>query len=398
MASIADFKEESQTLGWERLRASIRTRTSVWIGLAAFVGWLLSHIPPKRRRTHARGSDQGANHHSGEITLSAVLLRKAAPKDFNNLAEHRAETSPGNAESEKLDQKGIVTLFKNTASEWIQDKCPQLGAALAYFTVFSLAPLVLVLLAVFGLIFGGSDQARQKITEQLQYLVDPSGIKVIQDIATNASKPQAGILATAIGVVVALFGASGVFGQLQDALNTIWGVKPKPGGGIMGFIRTRFLSFAMVGGVCFLLLVSLTIETVLRGFSVYLRNVIPGGDIVALALFLIFDLAIIILLFAMIFRYLPDAKIAWRDVWVGATLTAVLFALGKFVLGLYLGSGAAGSAYGAASSLITLLLWIYYAAQILLFGAEFTQVYANTYGTRVEPQEHAVKIEIRRKW
>jgi len=328
---------------------------------------------------------------------SAVLPRKAAPKDFNNLAEHRAETSPGKAESEKLYQKGIVALFKNTASEWIQDKCPQLGAALAYFTVFSLAPLVLVLLAVFGLIFGGSDQARQKITEQLQYLVDPSGIKVIQDIATNASKSHAGILATTIGVVVALFGASGVFGQLQDALNTIWGVKPKPGGGIMGFIRTRFLSFAMVGGVCFLLLVSLTIETVLRGFSVYLRNVMPGGDIVALALFLIFDLAIIILLFAMIFRYLPDAKIAWRDVWVGATLTAVLFALGKLVLGLYLGSGAAGSAYGAASSLITLLLWIYYAAQILLFGAEFTQVYANIYGTRVEPQEHAVKIEITEK-
>jgi membrane protein len=236
---------------------------------------------------------------------------------------------------------------------------------------------VLVLLAVFGLIFGGSDHARQKITEQLQYLIDPSGIKVIQDIAQNASKPHGGILATTIGVVLALFGASGVFGQLQDALNTIWGVKPKPGRGLMGFIRSRFLSFAMVGGVCFLLLVSLTVATVLRGLSDYLKNVMPGGDTVALVLFLIFDLVVVILLFAMIFRYLPDAKLAWRDVWIGATLTAVLFALGKFVLGLYLGSGAAGSAYGAASSLITLLLWIYYAAQILLFGAEFTQVYAN---------------------
>jgi membrane protein len=286
-----------------------------------------------------------------------------------------------------------VALFKNTAREWIEDKCPQLGAALAYFTVFSLAPLVLVLLAVFGLIFGSSDQAREKITEQLQYLIDPSGIKVIQDIAANASKPRAGIIATTIGVVLALFGASGVFGQLQDALNTIWGVKPKPGGGVMGFIRTRFLSFAMVGGVCFLLLVSLTVETVLRGFSAYLKNVMPGGDILALTLFLLFDVVVVISLFAMIFRYLPDAKIAWRDVWIGATLTAVLFALGKFILGLYLGSGAAGSAYGAASSLITLLLWIYYAAQILLFGAEFTQVYANTYGTHVEPQEHAVKVE-----
>jgi membrane protein len=152
-----------------------------------------------------------------------------------------------------------------------------------------------------------------------------------------------------------------------------------------------------VGGVCFLLLVSLTVETLLRGLSAYLNSFMPGGDIVALALFLLFDLGVIILLFAMIFRYLPDAKIAWRDVWVGATLTAVLFALGKLVLGLYLGSGAAGSAYGAASSLMTLLLWIYYAAQILLFGAEFTQVYANTYGTRVEPQEHAVKVEITEK-
>ena len=188
---------------------------------------------------------------------SGTLPSKTAPKEFSDLSDQRSEISPEKFESEKPYQKGIVALFKNTASEWIQDKCPQLGAALAYFTVFSLAPLVLVLLAVFGLIFGGSDQARQKITEQLQYLIDPSGIKVIQDIATNASKPQAGIIATTIGVVVALFGASGVFGQLQDALNTIWGVKPKPGGGLWGFIRTRFLSFAMVGGVCFLLLVSL---------------------------------------------------------------------------------------------------------------------------------------------
>ena len=322
---------------------------------------------------------------------------RAVPKNLHNPTDHRAEVSRERVESEKPYEKGIVALFKNTASEWIQDKCPQLGAALAYFTVFSLAPLVLVLLAVFGLIFGGSDQAQHKITEQLQYLIDPSGIKVIQDIAANASKPQAGMIATVIGVVLALFGASGVFGQLQDALNTIWGVKPKPGGGVMGFIRTRFLSFAMVGGVCFLLLVSLTVETVLRGFSAYLKNLMPGGDILALTLFLVFDVAVVISLFAMIFRYLPDAKVAWRDVWIGATLTAVLFVLGKFVLGLYLGSGAAGSAYGAASSLITLLLWIYYAAQILLFGAEFTQVYANTYGTRVEPQAHAVKVEITEK-
>ena len=440
MANITDSKSSQKCL-----RSSIQARISVWITLAAIVGWLLSHILPKRRRTHAHTNDQDTDDPSGKITLAsnserpesgsgllslalellgAVAIRlmrrylkswsstlflrlenrpepklssagpfgESAPKNY--LSDRRSATAPEKIKKGEPYQKGIVALFKNTVSEWIQDKCPQLGAALAYFTVFSLAPLVLVLLAVFGLIFGGSDQARQKLTEQLQYLIDPSGIKVIQDIAANAAKPQAGIVATAIGVVVALFGASGVFGQLQEALNTIWGVKPKPGGGLLGFIRTRFLSFAMVGGVCFLLLVSLTIETLLRVFSNYLKNIMPGGDIISLALFLLFDLAVIALLFAMIFRYLPDAKIAWRDVWVGAILTAVLFVLGKLVLGLYLGSGAAGSAYGAASSLVTLLLWIYYSAQILLFGAEFTQVYANTYGARIEPMEHAVKVEV----
>jgi membrane protein len=441
IVNLTGSKESSQPEDSERRKTLIYTRTSAWIGLAAIVGWLLSHLPSKERRTYFRRVDHHENYRFEKITpatrqpksgggllslafelLGAVAIRlmqrhfkawsstlivaledaesrtsaapqgKIAPKDFHR--QSGFEMSSEKVAGETPYRKGIGALLQNTASEWMQDKCPQLGAALAYFTVFSLAPLVLVLLAVFGLIFGGSDQARQKITEQLQYFVDPSGIRVIQDIATNASRPQAGMMATTIGILLALLGASGVFGQLQDALNTIWGVKPKPGGGVLGFIRTRFLSFAMVGGVCFLLLVSLTVETLLRGFGAYLKNLVPGGDIVALALFLLFDLAVIILLFAMIFRYLPDAKIAWRDVWVGATLTAVLFALGKFVLGLYLGSGAAGSAYGAASSLITLLLWIYYAAQILLFGAEFTQVYANTYGTRVEPQEYAVKVEI----
>ena len=305
------------------------------------------------------------------------------------------ETPLEKLEPDKSYPKSIVALFKNTASEWIEDKCPQLGAALAYFTVFSLAPLMLVLLAVFGLFFGSSEHAREKITEQLQYFIDPSGIKVIKDIAASAAKPTSSVLATSLGIIVALFGASGVFGQLQDALNTIWGVKPKPGAGLLGFLRARFLSFAMVAGVCFLLLVSLTVETVLRGLSGYLRSILPGGDTLALVLFFLFDLVVIVLLFAMIFRFLPDAKIAWRDVWVGATLTAVLFVIGKFFLGLYLGSGAAGSAYGAASSLITLLLWIYYAAQILLFGAEFTQVYTNTYGSHIEPEEHAVRVERR---
>ena len=160
-------------------------------------------------------------------------------------------------------------------------------------------------------------------------------------------------------------------------------------------ILAGVLSFAMVGGVCFLLLVSLTVESILRSLTTYLESILPAGHFLALAIFFFFDLSVIIVLFAMIFRYLPDVKISWRDVWLGAALTAALFAIGKFILGLYLGSGSAGSPYGAASSLITLLLWIFYSAQILLFGAEFTQVYCNTYGSHVKPQEHAIMVERR---
>jgi membrane protein len=217
-------------------------------------------------------------------------------------------------------------------------------------------------------------------------------VQVVTDIAKTASEPGKSTTATVIGIALALFGASGVFGQLQDALNTIWGVKAKPGLGIKGFLRARFVSFAMLGGTCFLLLVSLTIEALLKGFSHYVQAALPGGLAIAIAVYLIFDFAVVVLLFAMIYKFLPDAKIRWRDVWIGAVMTALFFGLGKWALGLYLGSGSAASAYGAASSLITLLLWIYYSSQILLFGAEFTQVYANRAGRRVEPSDHAVPI------
>jgi membrane protein len=289
-------------------------------------------------------------------------------------------------------------LLKQTFSEWLEDKAPQLGAALAYYTVFSLAPLILVLLAIVGLLFrndpGG---AWNKITEQMSYFLDKSAVEVVQNIAQKAAQPNKSLLATIIGILLALFGASGVFGQLQDALNTIWGVRAKPGAGIWGFLRSRFLSFTMVGGVCFLLLVSLTLESVLKGFSHYIQGVLPGGIVIAMAVYWIFDLAVVILLFAIIFKFLPDAKIQWRDVWIGAALTAIFFAIGKWALGLYLGSGSAASAYGAASSLITLLLWVYYSSQILLFGAEFTQVYACRAGRGITPDEHAVRVETKSK-
>jgi membrane protein len=287
-------------------------------------------------------------------------------------------------------------LLKQTAIEWIDDKAPQLGAALAYYTVFSLAPLILILLAVIGVLFRNDPNgAWSRITEQMSYFLDKSAVDVVQQIAQKASQPGKGTLATIIGIALALFGASGVFGQLQDALNTIWGVKAKPGAGVWGFLRARFISFAMIGGVCFLLLVSLIIEGALKAFSHYIQAQLPGGLAIAMAIYFIFDFAVVVVLFAMIFKVLPDVKVRWHDVWIGSIITAIFFLIGKWALGLYLGSGTAASAYGAASSLITLLLWIYYSSQILLFGAEFTQVYAHSIDARIEPDDYAVCIEQR---
>ena len=229
------------------------------------------------------------------------------------------------------------SLLKQTFQEWLQDKAPQLGAALAYYTVFSLAPLILVLLAIIGVLFRDDPAgAWNKITQQMSYFLDPSALQVVQNIAEKASQPGKSMIATIIGVALALFGASGVFGQLQDALNTIWGVKAKPGTGIWGFLRARFLSFAMVAGICFLLLVSLAIEALLKGFSHYVQSVVPGGIVIALTVYLVFDFAVVVLLFAMIFKFLPDVKIQWRDVWIGAVMTAIFFGIGKWALGLYL--------------------------------------------------------------
>ena len=288
----------------------------------------------------------------------------------------------------------VAKIFKNTGSEWIEDKAPTLGAAIAYYTVFSLAPLILLLLSVFSLFMHDSPTVKTKIKDQVAQFAGNSAGDVVDQIITSTSKnKKSGIIGTVIAVVVALFGASGVFGQLQDSLNTIWGVKAKPGQGIMGYVKARFISFGMVGGVCFMLLVSLSVTTVIKSFSDQLNHWLPGGTAISFLISFVLNLVIITALFAMIFKYLPDVKIAWSDVWIGAGLTTLLFIIGKYALGLYLGSGSAGSAYGAAGALITTLVWVYYSAQIMLFGAEFTQVYANEFGSHIEPEAHAVRVE-----
>jgi membrane protein len=290
--------------------------------------------------------------------------------------------------------KFVVDLLKRTGQEWIDDDAPQFGAALAYYSVFSLAPMVLLILTLLGF-FYRKDPAGvwNKMVEQMSYFLDQSAITVVQNIAQNIAASKKTALSGAIGIALALFGATGVFGQLQNSLNVIWGVKAKPRAGVWGFIRTRFLSFALLAGIAFLLLVSLVVEAFIKAFSAYLQTFLPGALSVIVPLYLAADLLVVIAVFAMIFKILPNAVIRWRDVWIGALMTAVLFLIGKWALGIYLGSGTASSAYGAASSLITLLLWVYYSSQILLFGAEFTQVYARTSGADIKPDKYAVKIE-----
>ncbi len=275
--------------------------------------------------------------------------------------------------------------------EWNHDKAPRHGAALAYYTVFSIAPLLVIVIAVAGLVFG-QQAAEGRIIAQIQELVGQQGAQFIQTLLQNARKPSSSIVASIIGVVTLLIGALGVFGQLQDSLNTIWEVQPKEGRGIIGVIKDRFLSFAMVLGTAFLLLVSLVISAALTAFDKYFDGRLPMSvNLLQTANFFI-SLGVVTALFAIIFKYLPDAKIRWRDVWMGAMLTALLFTIGKFLLGIYIGHGSFGSTYGAAGSLVIVLAWVYYSAQVLFFGAEFIRVYACRHGAHIKPRSNAIRL------
>jgi membrane protein len=292
-------------------------------------------------------------------------------------------------ENMKKKFKSGFGVVKETFKDWSDDHAPRLGAALAYYTVFSIAPLLLIVVSIAGLVFG-REAAQDQIFGQLSGLVGSDGAQTIQSMLKAADKPHTSIIATVVGIVTLLFGATGVFVQLQDALNTIWEMKPKPGGGIWGFIRHRLLSLAMVFGIGFLLLVSLVVSAGLAAAGKWFAGMMPGGEEVWHVVNFVVSFAVIALLFTMMFKYLPDVKIAWRDVWLGGVITALLFTIGKFALGMYLGRSGATSAYGAAGSLIVVLLWVYYSAQILFFGAEFTQVYANKFGKKLEPAENAM--------
>lgn len=295
-------------------------------------------------------------------------------------------TSAPYSTSVNMSISELGKLLSDTAKDWWEDKAARLGAALAFYTIFSLAPLLIIILGIAGFLFGG-DPAQSQLVEQIQGLVGAEGGKAVESMLQSAGKPESGIIAVIIGVIMLLFGAAGVFGQLQDALNTIWKVEPKPGRGLWGIIQDRFLSLTMVLGVSFLLLVSLSISAFLAGMVQLLGNWQVGwiGHLLNETL----SLVVITVLFAMMFKFLPDAKVEWNSVWPGATLTALFFVVGKFLIGLYLGHSGIASAYGAAGSLVVLLLWLYYSSQIFLFGAEFTRIYAKFRGASLQPAENA---------
>lgn len=282
----------------------------------------------------------------------------------------------------------ILRLFPEAFQHWQKDKVSRLAAALAYYTVFSLAPLLIIAIAIAGAVFGQT-AAEGQLMSQLEGLLGNEAIGVIEIALKNASQPGTGSVASLISIGVLLIGASGVFAQLQDALNTVWHVQPKPGRGIRGFIHKRLLSFCMVLAIGFLLLLSLIIGTVISALSRYNTDFLPGSAFLWSNIDLFVSLGLMILMFALMYKYVPDVKIGWKDVLVGATMTALLFSFGKFLLEWYLSHNSAASAYGAAGSLIVFLAWIYYSAQIILFGAEFTQVYAHKYGSKIVPEKNA---------
>lgn len=288
--------------------------------------------------------------------------------------------------------KSLWQFLKDTVMQWFEDQPFQLASSLSYYTLFSLAPLLVIVIAIAGFAFG-REAAQNQIVETIQGMIGRDSAQAIQQMIQNASnKPKTGIISTVLGIVALLFGAGGVVGQLQTSLNTIWGVEPKPGQGIWGFIRQRFVSFAMVLGIGFLLLVSLAVTAFVSGLSQVIGAWLGGTAVLAHILDLVVSLVLVTVLFAMIYKFLPDVRIRWRDVWVGAALTSILFTIGKYFIGLYLGTAGVSSTYGAAGSLIMVLLWVYYSSLIFFLGAEFTQVYATRYGSGVAPAEYAQKL------
>ena len=303
---------------------------------------------------------------------SFELLRsgRSAPSD-----SRRAATAAANA-------RDAWALLKQACSAWMDDNAPSFGAALAFYTIFSLAPVLIVVIAVAGAVFG-REAAEGEMIREIQTLVGHSGAATIQSVIQSANRPALGLVASVLGIATVLLGASGAFVELQDVLNKIWRARPRSESFWVCAIRKRCLSFGLVLGTGFLLLMSLALSAALAAIGTFMAHILPVPAPLLESVNFLLSFGVITLLFAILYKVLPDTKIAWRDVWIGAVATSLLFTLGKMLIGLYLGRSTIASAYGAAASLVIFLVWVYYSAQILLLGAEFTRVYAMKRGSRV---------------
>jgi membrane protein len=283
-------------------------------------------------------------------------------------------------------------LLKLTFAEWMNDSTFEWSAALAFYTIFSIAPVLLIAVGVASFFFA-PDTATDQIVGEMDKMIGPQGANAVRQVIESSRGFGKGLWAVSVGIVTLITGATAVFGELQSALNQIWDVKAKPDRGvIMSFIVDRFRSFSIAICVGFLLLVSLVISAVISGLQTYMNQWLPGVPWVWQTANVVSSFLVIAVLFAMIYKFLPDVVISWKDVWIGAAVTAVLFTAGKYLIGIYLGRTATTSAFGAAGSLVVLLFWVYYSAVISFLGAEFTQVYARRYGPGIQPKQHAVRI------
>jgi membrane protein len=290
-----------------------------------------------------------------------------------------------------MNPKTIISLIQETYKEWSEDNASSLAAALAYYTLFSLAPLLIIAIGIAGMVLGSSARVKSELFFQIQSFVGPDAAKTIQNLINNNSVLRTSTITTIIGLATLILGASSLFIHIQQSLNIIWEVKPKPESGLFFFIESRLLSFAMVLGLGFLLFILVILSTLLSALAQYFNFLLPAAIPWQSIEFLV-SILLITLLFAVIFKTLPDVKVQWRDVWIGSFVTAVLFTIGKFLIGLYLSRSSISSAFGAAGSLVIILLWIYYSAQIFFFGAEFIQVFARHQGSRIKPAEGAVRL------
>jgi membrane protein len=291
-----------------------------------------------------------------------------------------------------MSPKQVLRLLREAFQAWNRDKASRLAAALAYYTIFSIAPLLILVIAIAGLFFDRA-AVQEQIMGQLQTLVGSNGATFLQDVLENANRPgeTSGWIASLISIILLLIGATGVLTQLQIALNTVWNVEARPEEGFRNILRKRLLSLGMILGIGFIILVSLVMSSVIAGFSDYFQSIAPGLDTLIQVVNFLVSFGITTLLFALIFKFMPDVIVSWGDVWFGAIATAILFSLGKFIIGLYLGNSGFGSAYGAAGSVVIFLFWVFYSAQILFYGAELTQVFAHRFGSQIRPNKYAVE-------